>query len=414
MWLERLTALLIKENSKKYLRFQEGADLNPPRNNTDKKYLLYIHIPFCEELCPYCSFNRYPFELNTVKKYFSALRQEIGLYRSLGYDCSAAYIGGGTPTILLDELGETIELTKRLYSIKEISLETNPNHLTPPNIRLLKQMGVNRLSVGVQSFNDSILKSIGRFLKYGSGKEIRERLTLAQGNFDTLNVDMIFNYPSQTLEMLESDIDTLIQLEISQATFYPLMAAQSVNAKISSGMGKISHNKEKQFYLRILEKLSGYLEPATAWCFSRHKGLIDEYIVNHDEYLGLGSGSFGFMQGAIFANTFSIQDYINNLQTGRLPVAFRKNFSQQELIRYDFLMRLFGKRLNIAELEKKYSGNFCKSLWKEILFFKAIGALERKDNFLLLTPKGLYYWVIMMREFFTGVNNFRDICRQKN
>jgi coproporphyrinogen III oxidase-like Fe-S oxidoreductase len=117
------------------------------------------------------------------------------------------------------------------------------------------------------------------------------------------------------------------------------------------------------------------------------------------------------MRGSIFANTFSLQEYINKLGQGRLPLSFRKQFSEKELMRYDFLMRLFGRRLDIDELEKKYSGNFYKSLWKEILFFKMAGAIEEKNDFLCLAQKGLYYWVIMMREFFTGVNNFREYCR---
>ncbi len=412
-WLvdKYILSYTIKNKSRQYLRLQSCPDINFPKDNTGKKYLLYIHIPFCETLCPYCSFNRYLFDPVTAKNYFISLRKELELYRALNYDCSGIYIGGGTPTILLDELQKTVVLAKNLYSIKEISVETNPDHLTPKNIAALKQMGVNRLSVGVQSFDDSILKSIERYQKYGSGQDIKEKLNLAQGNFGTLNVDMIFNFPNQTMEMLGYDLDSILQLGVDQVTFYPLMPGQKALTKLSHNLGRINHDKEKKFYFKILEKLTGNMEPQTAWCFSKKLGLIDEYIVNYDEYIGIGSGSFGFMRGSIFANTFSVEEYINKLGQGKLPLSFSKRFSEKELMRYDFLMRLFGGRLNINELEKKYSGNFCKSLWKEILFFKIAGAIEKKNDFLCLTRKGLYYWVIMMREFFTGVNNFREHCR---
>jgi len=413
LWIDKLIINYIKKTNDKYLRFQPGRDLDLPKNSKGRKYLLYAHIPFCETLCPYCSFNRYLFEPVIAKSYFNALRQELRIYKELNYDCSGVYLGGGTPTILPDELYKTISLIKQLYSVKEVSVETNPNHLTKINIETLKQMGINRLSVGVQSFNDSLLKSIERYHKYGSGSEIKEALKLAGDNFNTVNVDMIFNFPSQTQEMLNEDIDSIIQLGVNQVTFYPLMPAKAITGKLSGALGKIDYQKEKLFYSKILEKLSGHLEPSTVWCFSRNKNMTDEYIIEHDEYLGTGSGAFGFLNGYIFSNTFSLQEYIRVLKNGKLPIAFSRKFRIKELMRYDFLMKLFGMRLNIKELNEKYSGRFYHSMWKEIAFFKTIGAVAKKGNDLSLTKKGMYYWLIMMREFFTSVNNFREYCRNE-
>ena len=146
------------------------------------------------------------------------------------------------------------------------------------------------------------------------------------------------------MEMLEYDLDSILELGVDQVTFYPLMPGQKALNKLSHNLGKINHDKEKKFYFKILEKLAGNMEPQTAWCFSKKQGLIDEYIVNYDEYLGIGSGSFGLMRGSIFANTFSTQEYISKLNRGKLPLSFSKLFSKKELMRYDFLMRLFGRR----------------------------------------------------------------------
>jgi len=133
---------------------QTGSFDVPVRSEKDlDDYLLYVHIPFCETLCPYCSFHRYVYEKNIADRYFDALQKELKMYKAFGYDFSGMYIGGGTPTIAIDRLLETIGLAKNIFSIKEISVETNPNHLTDEKMDLLSGAGINRLSVGVQSFD---------------------------------------------------------------------------------------------------------------------------------------------------------------------------------------------------------------------------------------------------------------------
>ncbi|MEW5800647.1 MAG: coproporphyrinogen III oxidase family protein [bacterium] len=403
----------MRRKNAQYLQFQTDQGIHLPDNSGDGKYLLYVHVPFCERLCPYCSFNRYTFDESLARDYFSALREELKIYRRKGYDCSGVYVGGGTPTILLDELDQTLALIRRLYSVREVSVETNPDHLTKEKLNVLKCQGINRLSVGVQSFSDLILRSVDRYEKYGSGREIQDRLRLAQGNFDTLNVDMIFNFPNQTMAMLEQDLDILIDLQVDQVTFYPLMVSSSTQKALSEKLGRVDYRKEKEFYFKILEKLSGQMQPASAWCFSRTRSMIDEYIVDYDEYVGAGSGAFGYLNGCIYANTFDLGQYIRKLRQGRLPLASQRAFSKKERMRYDFLMKLFGRSLNIGQLETKFKTNISRYLWMEMVFFKLLGGTKTEADQILLTPKGQYYWVIMMREFFIGVNNFRDYCRSK-
>ncbi len=163
------------------LNFEDGILPDLPPCADEKQRLLYIHIPFCEELCPYCSFHRIRLDETLARKYHVALRREMALYRQRGYRFSGIYVGGGTPTVLIDELSETLRLAREMFPITSISVETNPNHLTDANITILKQAGVNRLSVGVQTFNDDLLKKIARYDKYGSGEEIAERLQQNHG-----------------------------------------------------------------------------------------------------------------------------------------------------------------------------------------------------------------------------------------
>jgi len=380
-----------------------GADRSPR--------LLYMHIPFCEKLCPYCSFNRIVFNEDLCRLYFAALRREIRLYRDLGYDFDGIYVGGGTPTVMMEELTETLAMARACFSIREISVETNPNHLTEKNLVRLRNAQVNRLSVGVQSFNDDLLKRMDRYEKYGSGETIARRLQEIKGMFGTLNADMIFNFPSQNQDMLKCDLDILMGIEIDQVTFYPLMISDITRQRVMDALGKINERNEKRFYRDIVRRLAPAYRFSSAWCFSRKGTMIDEYIVDYDEYAGLGSGSIGYLNGTCYANTFHVPTYIDQVNRGRLPLMATRTFSLRDRIRYDFLMRLFGGFLHLKDLEAKYAGRLYKILWKDLVLFSLIGAIRYTGEDYRLTDQGRYAWVIMMREFFTAVNNFRDFCR---
>ena len=164
------------------MRFEGAGIPRVPQPGDARPRLLYLHIPFCERLCPYCSFHRITFKEPLTRKYFQALRREIRIYHEKGYQFEGIYAGGGTPTVLIDELAETLNLSRELFPIRDISVETNPNHLTEKNIDVLRQCGVKRLSVGVQTYNDEMLKNMGGLTKievynYGSqninGQEVK-------------------------------------------------------------------------------------------------------------------------------------------------------------------------------------------------------------------------------------------------
>ena len=127
----------------------------------------------------------------------------------------------------------------------------------------------------------------------------------------------------------------------------------------------------------------------------------------------MGSGAIGYLQGVCYANTFDIERYIRDLTQNRLPLQASRQFDLPDRMRYDFLMKLFSTRMNVEDLEKKYSGRFFKTLWKEMAAFILAGSFRYFSPHLYLTPRGRYLWVVMMREFFIAVNNFRDHCRRE-
>ncbi len=395
------------------LTFPDHADglVRLPEPGSAGDRLLYVHIPFCEELCPYCSFHRVQFREEKAGRYFRALRDEIRYYFEAGYRFGEVYVGGGTPTICMPELVSTLALIRQCWPVREISVETNPNHLTPDAVAMLLDGGVKRLSVGVQSFDDDLLRAMGRYEAYGSGASIARRLREVQGKFATLNADMIFNLPRQSRASLARDIDILQQIGIDQVSFYPLMMADSSRLKMAKTMGQVDYRTEEALYRLILDRLTSTHSLSTIWTFSRGDRQIDEYIIREDEYVGVGSGAFSYLQGSLYSTSFSINRYERLVATQGFGVTRRRSYSRMWQRRYHLLMELFGLSLDRSRAVAQFDAGFERALWKELAALHLYGAVRKTPAGYELTDRGLYLWVVMMRRFFTTVNNFRDQMR---
>ncbi|MDY0340467.1 MAG: coproporphyrinogen III oxidase family protein [Coriobacteriia bacterium] len=414
MFAERLLSRAVSIAQGGYFAKTPRSVPSLPGPEAGKQYLLYAHVPFCERLCPYCSFNRFPFAEEPARKYFKSLRQQMRMVADLGYTFDSLYIGGGTPTILVDELCETIDLARELFGSLEVSTETNPNHLIPEILDPLKER-VQRMSVGVQSFDDGLLKEMDRYEKYGSGAEILERIQSLEGFFHSLNVDMIFNFPSQTEEVLRRDIELVKASRCSQTTFYPLMVSRSVKASLARTVGMVDYDREARYYKILVDGLSDTFELSTAWTFSRiGGGMIDEYIVDYEEYVGIGSGAFSYLRGDIYLTTFSLRDYSAAIDEGKMPVAVGSaDRSLRNRMRYRFLMSLFGLHLDKKAFERDFGVSVERGLPLEMLFFRMFGGFATNtDEELTLTEKGRYLAVVMQRTMFAQLNDLRDAARK--
>lgn len=411
---DSLVGSIIREINRRYLSFGDSpADIRLPLPADGKRYMLYLHIPFCVVLCPFCSFHRVEFKRERTERYFHALRREIRLASDSGFRFTELYAGGGTPTVMPGELIATVKLVRELHPVSRVSIETNPDDLDDERLPDLHDVGVNRLSVGVQSFDDDLLREMQRFEKYGSGEQILERLQRVQGQFDTLNIDMIFNFPHQTEESLRNDLDILTSdLGAEQVSFYPLMTADSTRRSMLRELGAVNYRREKHLYRLIVKHMSaaGYTR-SSAWCFSRSAGMIDEYITEQDEYLGLGSGSFSYLNGGMYSSTFSINHYLRLIEDGKTGIVRQRTVQKTDQMRYYLMMRLFSGSLDLAAAEQQFAGGFQRSLRTELTGLRLIGAITSNDHMLRLTERGYYLWVMMMREFFTGVNNLREEMR---
>lgn len=385
-----------------------------PLPNLGRKYMLYAHVPFCQRLCPYCSFNRFPFAEERATRYFENLRTEMRTIASLGYDFHTLYIGGGTPTIMIDQLCETIDLAHELFSIEDVSTETNPNHLIPEVLDSLSGR-VQRLSVGVQSANDSLLKQMDRYDKYGSAQQIFDRIQFASQYPITFNVDMIFNFPAQTEDMLIDDIAFVLESGCSQTTFYPLMASPSVERKLAETVGRVDYEREKRYYDIISQAfIDADFTFSSAWTFNRtcSSALVDEYVVKAEEYPAIGSGGITYLGNTLYVNTFSLSEYNAAVEAGRLSLMGQATFSKRDQMRYRFMMQLFGLRFDKRQFAADFGVSVERGLPAEMAFMRVNRAFAiDDDNELTLTPVGRYLMVVMMRQFFIGVNTLRDQAR---
>jgi menaquinone C8-methyltransferase len=409
--LETLVARVFRREARRRMRLGPSAGIAAA---PAQPVFLYLHVPFCEVLCPYCSFHRVRYQDGKVHRYFAALRREIRHYHDRGYRFSGVYVGGGTPTVAPDELIATLGLVRELNpGLGDVSVETNPKDLRDAVLDALVAAGVGRLSVGVQTFDDGLLAEMGRLEKYGDRAEILGRLAAAAGRFKTLNVDLMWNLPHQSEAMLEADLDAVLASAANQASFYPLMHSPAAARKMARTMGLPARHHLRRFYDRILARLRPAFAPTSAWCFSRGAPGIDEYLVESGDYVGLGSGAFGYVDGTVYATTFSLNSYVDRVERGLSGVTGERPIGAHERMQYDLLVRLFGLRLERDWVRARYGRRFERGLAAELLAFRLLGAIRADARGWSLTDCGMYLWVQMMSAFFESVNAFREQMRHQ-
>lgn len=414
-WMINLTDRIMQYYIDRYLNCDPVVLDRPPEPQPGHQYLLYAHIPFCKTLCSYCTFHRFLFKEHKAREYFVNLRKEMDYVKALGYDFTSMYIGGGTTTILEDELIRTIEHARTLFpGIKEVSCETDPLQIATPTFRNLKGL-VDRMSIGVQSFNDDILKMTERYDRFGSGALIYERLQEALELFPTTNVDMIFGFRGQDLEMLQRDMDLLVELNPRQITTYPLMVTSQTRKSVKQTIAAKGIELADQ-YAVIMNTLGNHYRQLTSWTFGRtHDEGFDEYVVDHDEYLGVGSGAFSFLGSSLYVNTFSLRRYNERIKEGKTGVERRRQFDKHAVLQYRLLLGLFSARLSRKYFREVHGVDLDKALFKEMLGLRIAGAIkdnpEDPDN-LIVTDAGKFLGLVMMKAFYSGMDNVRAELRK--
>ncbi|MFV0482189.1 MAG: coproporphyrinogen III oxidase family protein [Campylobacteraceae bacterium] len=396
----------------KHLKIGKNKGKIPVCDDKNKK-LLYIHLPFCTMFCTYFYFNKYIYDKEKSKEYFKSLREEILHVKELGYDFDKLVIGGGTPLIDEDELLKTIELSKSLFSIKHVSCESDPNHIDIKTLDKFKGL-IDRLSIGVQTFDDSILAKLGRFEKFGSAKEVYEKIEKIIGVLPTISVDLIFNFPAQTQKGLINDLEILKKLSPQQTSLYPLMTSKAVKNSIRKTLGKFNLDNEYKFFNIIKENLKDAYPFRQGWSFSKEtKQEIDEYVIENDDYIGVGSGSFSFLKNVLYVNEFLLEEYIKLIKTQKSAVTKKQEFTIKSQMYYRIMVGLFGGHLSKNSFKTFFGKNIENSLKSELSLLKLSNAIKEDKDEIKTTPFGDYLFVTLMKEFYIGMDKIRQSERKK-
>jgi len=407
------TSYFMSQYTKHYLNVKDETKDGLPPPPESKKYLLYMHVPFCTMFCPYCSFNKFTFSQEASTRYFKRLREEMLHVKALGYDFDTLVIGGGTPLIDEEELIQTIVLAKKLFSIQSVSCESDPNHIAPDSVKKLVGL-VDRLSIGVQTFDDTLLKKMGRYEKFGSGDAIYKKIDAMLGILPITSVDLIFNFPTQTEDALLYDLVMLQSLSPEQTSIYPLMSSSMVKNNLKKSLGTFSMENEYAYFNLIKQNLKTVYPSQQGWSYSKEKGkMIDEYIIDHEEYVGIGSGSFSFLKDTLYLNEFALDAYDERIATKRTAVIKQRSFPRISQMYYRLMVDLFNGKLPKKRFSHLFGEPIEEVLSKELLLLKLSKAIKETKESITTTEFGSYLFMVMMKEFYMGMDHIRANERKK-
>ena len=329
---------------------------------------VYTHIPFCKSKCKYCSFISFPY-LELIPRYINSLLEEIkNNYQK--EKIKTLYFGGGTPSLIPSELIEKLFSEFNLDNNCEITFELNPDDADNKYLKELRNIGINRLSIGSQSFNDSILKLAGR--RHNS-KQIFDCIKNAKDiGFENISLDLIYGLPSQTLEILEKDLEKFINLDIQHISTYGLKIEENSywGKNYNKDENKISYNGKKislpndDIQADMYELINKTLENKGFYRYEISNFAKQGYESKHNlnywdnaEYYGFGVSAHGYIDGIRYSNYDSIEKYLNN----SIKRDFEHKISLDEKIEEEIFLG-FRKTAGINTLEfyKKYNINFEK------------------------------------------------------
>lgn len=404
---------IIKNSMNTQLKLK-NIDYEIIRNiDKSKSYLLYIHIPFCETFCPYCSFHKFKYDEKIAKQYFMSLRKELKKVKEEGLQFNSLYVGGGTTLINDKELLKTLELAKTLFDIEDISCESDPNHISRESLSAFDGI-IKRLSIGVQSFDDYILKKISRYDKFGSAKQIQHKIDKIQGLFPITNIDLIFNFPSQTEPMLLHDLHTAKTLGVEQVTTYPLMNTSLTKESIAKAFEVKNNSNEYLFYQVIQDYFSDFYSN-NAWSFSKFPSkMSDEYLARHNEYIGVGSGAFSFVNDTLYVNSYNLEEYKELVDNRSHTITAISYFDFKPRIQYHFLTWLFNGAIDIKEFNETFKCSLTHLLKQELYMLKKVNAITVSYGKISPTAFGTYLSLVIMKEFYSGMDIVRAMLKEKN
>lgn len=348
--------------------------------------MVYIHVPFCQRKCNYCAFNSKVSSATERRAYVEALTREI-FQRGTGELTTTIYFGGGTPTTLtLDELNRILEAVRKNFCVDEraeLTIEANPGTVDENYLRGLKNLGFNRLSLGVQSFDDALLKILGRI---HDARTATETIALAKKFFDNVSVDLMYALPTQTLQQLARDVERVKILDVQHVSIYGLEIEDGTKFFALARAGKLPLPDENlcadmyDFITRTLPTLGYRRYEISNFAAKNFESRHNRGYWTGKNYFGFGAGAHSFDGKLRTSNIRDVATYISRINAG-LPVATVEEIVTRRAAMEEFCF--LGLRLVEGIDARTFEKFFGKSI------FDVFGAvIERNKNFGLLALDG--------------------------
>jgi coproporphyrinogen III oxidase-like Fe-S oxidoreductase len=407
MWLEgflrgQFRRFLTKAD---YIALESRIPLLESRFQDIDELGLYLHIPFCRQICPYCPYNKEVYRSEVAERYTNAVIKEIDIYSEMigRKPVTSFYIGGGTPTTMLySGLGRILDHIARVFNVQcDTHMESHPNDLSLDNLNTIISMGVQHLSTGVEALQDKHLKTLNR--PY-TAEEVRAAVDRAVGKgFKCVNVDVIFALPGQTCREIEQTGHALVEMGVDQVAAYPLFrfpyTKMGGTAK-GSNDGSSSIFKRRKM-LSILERIfydAGF-ERTSVWAFTR-PGVPKYCSVTVPLYVGLGASGGSYLKDVFYLNTFHVAEYIRALEDGRMPIALSLDLTVPMQMAGWLYWRIYEVRFEKSDFKKRFGKDLDTIYGKYLKPLGLLGFLKDDGEQIVLSDKGTY-WLHALEDLFS-------------
>ena len=369
---------------------------------------VYVHIPFCKRKCEYCDFISYCNKDNLIGTYVEALKKEINLQNIQSY-IDTIYIGGGTPSYIESKYIKAImkEIkNKNIRKNAEITIEVNPGTVTEAKLKDYKECGINRLSIGLQSTKDELLRQIGRIHDYN---QFIETYKLAREvGFENINVDLMIGLPNQKIMDLKESLNKIIELQPEHISVYSLIVEEGtpISKKIQSGELTLPNENEERnmyWYVKNTLELSGYNHYEIS-NFSK-KGYESRHNMscwNQCQYFGFGVAAHSYRDITRYSNITDINEYIKNIQKGNLSKnriihEIQKESDTEKEYMLLGLRKIEGVKIN--DFKAKFVKNPIYLFRNELKKLSDENLIAVDANTIRLTPKGIDLANLVWEEF---------------
>ena len=370
----------------------------------------YLHIPFCEHICFYCDFNKVFLEGQPVDEYVDALIKEMQLSKQLHPEetISTFYIGGGTPTTLNErQLEKLLNGIRSIYSLPqgaEFTMEANPESVSFEKLKIMRDYGVNRLSMGVQSFNNDILKKIGRI---HTAEQVYTSVADARkAGFDNMTIDLIFRLPNQAMADFEDSLKKALELDLPHYSIYALILENKTVFYNLMRQGKLplpSEDAEADMYALAIETMSKNGRNQYEISNFALPGYESQHNLTYwknESYFGFGAGAHGYIDGIRYHNHGPIQQYLAPMRENNLPIIRQQQLSKNEQMEEEMIL---GLRTMAGVSQKHFADKFQTPLLDQyatvISDLVAEGLLMIAGDRIRLTQRGVFLGNEVFRSF---------------